>query len=123
MKVSKFLSSFIVVLAMTASFNTLAAEAPTKKAPQAIEEAVTKGEEALNALKSGASAEDVNKLIKATADATGEIYSNYKSEKVRDTAIIKLKAVRKQLTAGDKAGAEEGLQKAIDDINSIKGMI
>jgi hypothetical protein len=119
----KVLSFFVMALVMTTSLNVLAAEPATKKAPEAVEEAVKKGEEALSALKSGASAEEVNKLIKATAEATSEIYSNYKSEKVRDTSIIKLKAVRKQVTAGDKTGAEEGLQKAIDDIKSIKGMI
>jgi hypothetical protein len=118
----KVLSFFVIALAMVVSFNVVAAE-KTKPAAEAVEEAVTKGEAALSALKSGSSAEDVVKLIKDTAEATGEIYSNYKSEKVRDTAIIKLKAVRKQVTAGDKAGAETGLQKAVDDIKSIKGMI
>lgn len=118
----KVLSFFVIALAMVMYFNAVAAE-KTKPAAEAVEEAVTKGEAALSALKSGSSAEDVVKLIKDTAEATGEIYSNYKSEKVRDTAIIKLKAVRKQVTAGDKAGAETGLQKAVDDIKSIKGMI
>lgn len=118
----KILTSIVITLALATSFNATAAE-KTKPAPEAIEEAVTKGEAALSALKSGTGAEEVNKMIKDTSEATSEIYSNYKSEKVRDTAIIKLKAVRKQLTAGDKAGAEEGLQKAIDDIKSIKGMI
>lgn len=118
----KVLSFFVIALALTVSFNALAAE-KTMKAPEATDAAIAKTETALNALKSGSSAEEVNKLIKEASEATGEIYSNYKSEKVRDTAIIKLKAVRKQVTAGDKAGAEEGLQKALDDIKSIKGMI
>lgn len=116
------LSTFIIALAMIVSLNAVAAE-KTMKAPEATDAAVAKTEIALNALKSGSSAEEVNKLIKEASEATGEIYSNYKTEKVRDTAIIKLKAVRKQVTAGDKAGAEEGLQKALDDIKSIKGMI
>lgn len=122
MNVSKILSSFIIAFAMTTSFNALAAEKPMK-APEALEIAVTKTEAALSALKSGATTEEVNKLIKAASESTGEIFSNYKSEKVRDTAIIKLKAVRKQLTAGDKAGAEEGLQKALDDIKGMKDII
>jgi hypothetical protein len=118
----KILTSAVIALAMTSSLAVSAAE-KTKPAPEAVEMAVTKTEAALSALKSGGSAEEVNKLIKAASESTGEIYSNYKSEKVRDTAIIKLKAVRKQVTAGDKAGAEEALQKALDDIKSIKGMI
>lgn len=118
----KIVSSMAIAVALATSFNAIAAE-KTKPAPQAIEEAVTKGEAALSALKAGTGEEEVSKMIKDASEATSEIYSNYKSEKVRDTAIIKLKAVRKQLTAGDKAGAEEGLQKAIDDIKSIKGMI
>ena len=118
----KILTSAVIALAMTASLAVSAAE-KTKPAPEAVEIAVTKTEAALSALKSGGSAEEVNKLIKDASEATSEIYSNYKSEKVRDNAQLKLKVVRKQLTAGDKAGAEEGLQKALDDIKSIKGLI
>ncbi len=116
------LSTFIIALAMIVSLNAVAAE-KTMKPAEATDAAIAKTEVALTALKSGSSTEEVNKLIKEASEATGEIFSSYKTEKVRDTAIIKLKAVRKQLTAGDKAGAEEGLQKALDDIKSIKGML
>jgi hypothetical protein len=116
------ISTFFIALALAVSLNAVAAE-KTMKPAEATDIAIAKTEVALNALKSGSSTEEVNKLIKEASEATSEIFSSYKTEKVRDTAIIKLKAVRKQLTAGDKAGAEEGLQKALDEIKSIKGMI
>lgn len=125
MKVLKkvLLSSF-VALAMMGSLNVSAAEAEKKVKPaEAIEIAVKKGDEALAALKSGASSEEVIKLIKETSESTGEIFSNYKTDKARDTAIIHLKAVRTKLKEGQTAEAQEGLEKAIQEIKDLKNTI
>ncbi len=122
MKVLKnILSSFVIALAMTASSHVSAAEA--MKPAEAIEVAVSKTQAALDALKAGASAEEVNKLIRAAADATGEIYSNYKTDKARDTAINKLKALRAKVKEGKNAEAEEGLNNSIKEIGSLKDLI
>ena len=123
MKVLKkvLLSSFIV-LAMMVSLN-VSAEEKAKKPAVAVEIAVSKGDEALAALKGGASAEEVIKLIKETSEATGEIFSNYKTDKARDTAIIHLKAVRTKLKEGQTAEAQEGLEKAIKEIQDLKNTI
>jgi hypothetical protein len=125
MKVLKkvLLSSF-VALAMMSSLNVSAAEAEKAMKPAAaIEIAVSKGDAALAALKGGASAEEVIKLIKETSEATGEIFSNYKTDKARDTAIIHLKAVRTKLKEGQTAEAQEGLEKAIKEIQDLKNTI
>jgi hypothetical protein len=125
MKVLKkvLLSSF-VALAMMVSLNVSAAEAEKAMKPAAaIEIAVSKGDAALAALKGGASAEEVIKLIKETSEATGEIFSNYKTDKARDTAIIHLKAVRTKLKEGQTAEAQEGLEKAIKEIQDLKNTI
>jgi hypothetical protein len=123
MKVLKkvLLSSFIV-LAMMVSLN-VSAEEKAKKPAVAVEIAVSKGDEALAALKGGASAEEVIKLIKETSEATGEIFSNYKTDKARDTAIIHLKAVRTKLKEGQTVEAQEGLEKAIKEIQDLKNTI
>jgi hypothetical protein len=123
MKVLKkvLLSSFIV-LAMMVSLN-VSAEEKAKKPAVAVEIAVSKGDEALAVLKSGASAEEVIKLIKETSEATGEIFSNYKTDKARDTAIIHLKAVRTKLKEGQTVEAQEGLEKAIKEIQDLKNTI
>ena len=123
MKVLKkvLLSSFIV-LAMMVSLN-VSAEEKVKKPAVAVEIAVSKGDEALAVLKSGASAEEVIKLIKETSEATGEIFSNYKTDKARDTAIIHLKAVRTKLKEGQTVEAQEGLEKAIKEIQDLKNTI
>ena len=123
MKVLKkvLLSSFIV-LAMMVSLN-VSAEEKAKKPAVAVEIAVSKGDEALAALKGGASAEEVIKLIKETSEATGEIFSNYKTDKARDTAIIHLKAVRTILKEGQTVEAQEGLEKAIKEIQDLKNTI
>jgi hypothetical protein len=125
MKVFKkvLLSSF-VALAMIGSLNVSAAEAEKAMKPaQAIEIAVSKGNTALAALKSGASAEEVIKLIKETSESTGEVFSNYKTDKARDTAIIHLKAVRTKLKEGQTAEAQEGLEKVIQEIQNLKNSI
>ncbi len=125
MKVLKkvLLSSF-VALAMIGSLNVSAAEAEKAMKPAAaIEIAVSKGDAALAALKGGASAEEVIKLIKETSESTGEIFSNYKTDKARDTAIIHLKAVRTKLKEGQTAEAQEGLEKAIQEIKDLKNSI
>jgi hypothetical protein len=123
MKVLKkiLLSSFIA-LAMIGSLNVSAEEKAMKPAA-AIEIAVAKGDTALAALKNGASAEEVIKLIKETSEATGEVFSNYKTDKARDTAIIHLKAVRTKLKEGQTAEAQEGLEKAIKEIQDLKNSI
>lgn len=95
----KILLSSFVALAMIGSLNVSAAEAEKKVKPaEAIEIAVKKGNDALAALKSGASPEEVIKMIKETSESTGEVFSNYKTDKARDTAIIHLKAVRTKLS-------------------------
>jgi hypothetical protein len=123
MKVLKkvLLSSF-VALAMMVSLN-VSAEEKTMKPAAAIEIAVSKGDTALAALKNGASADEVIKLIKETSEATGEVFSNYKTDKARDTAIIHLKAVRTKLKEGQTAEAQEGLEKAIKEIQDLKNSI
>jgi hypothetical protein len=123
MKVLKkvLLSSF-VALAMMVSLNVSAEEKAMKPAA-AIEIAVAKGDTALAALKNGASADEVIKLIKETSEATGEVFSNYKTDKARDTAIIHLKAVRTKLKEGQTAEAQEGLEKAIKEIQDLKNSI
>jgi hypothetical protein len=118
----KVLSSVVVALAMTASLN-VSAEEKTMKPAQAIEIAVTKGNAALAALKSGASVEEVTKLIKETSESAGEVFSNYKTDKARDTAIIHLKAVRTKLKEGQTTEAQEGLEKAIQEIQDLKNTI
>jgi hypothetical protein len=115
-------SSFVIALLMTTSLNVFAAEKAIK-APEAVEAAVAKTQAALDALTSGQPAEEVSKLIKAASEATSEIYSNYKAEKVRDTVMLKLKTIRKQVIAGEKPEAEEGLKKAVDDLNGMKSII
>jgi hypothetical protein len=121
---NKVLLSAFVALAMMGSMNASAAEAEKAMKPAAaIEIAVKKGDEALAALKSGASAEEVIKLIKETSESTGEIFSNYKTDKARDTAIIHLKAVRTKLKEGQTAEAQEGLEKAIKEIQDLKNTI
>lgn len=125
MKVLKkvLLSSF-VALAMMGSLNVSAAEAEKKVKPaEAIEIAVKKGNDALAALKSGASPEEVIKMIKETSESTGEVFSNYKTDKARDTAIIHLKAVRTKLKEGQTVEAQEGLEKAIKEIQDLKNTI
>lgn len=120
----KILLSSFVALAMMGSLNVSAAEAEKKVKPaEAIEIAVSKGNAALAALKSGASAEEVTKLIKETSESTGEVFSNYKTDKARDTAIIHLKAVRTKLKEGQTAEAQEGLEKAIQEIQDLKNTI
>jgi hypothetical protein len=123
MKVLKkvLLSSF-VALAMMVSLS-VSAEEKTMKPAAAIEIAVSKGDTALAALKNGASADEVIKLIKETSEATGEVFSNYKTDKARDTAIIHLKAVRTKLKEGQTAEAQEGLEKAIKEIQDLKNSI
>jgi len=118
----KVLSWVVVALAMTASLN-VSAEEKTMKPAAAIEIAVSKGDAALAALKGGASAEEVIKLIKETSESTGEIFSNYKTDKARDTVIIHLKAVRTKLKEGQTAEAQEGLEKAIKEIQDLKNSI
>jgi hypothetical protein len=118
----KVLLSSFIVLAMMVSLN-VSAEEKAKKPAVAIEIAVSKGDEALAVLKSGASAEEVIKLIKETSEATGEIFSNYKTDKARDTAIIHLKAVRTKLKEGQTVEAQEGLEKAIKEIQDLKNTI
>lgn len=118
----KVLLSSFIVLAMMVSLN-VSAEEKAKKPAVAIEIAVSKGDEALAALKGGASAEEVIKLIKETSEATGEIFSNYKTDKARDTAIIHLKAVRTKLKEGQTVEAQEGLEKAIKEIQDLKNTI
>lgn len=118
----KVLLSSFIVLAMMVSLN-VSAEEKAKKPAVAVEIAVSKGDEALAALKGGASAEEVIKLIKETSEATGEIFSNYKTDKARDTAIIHLKAVRTKLKEGQTAEAQEGLEKAIKEIQDLKNTI
>jgi hypothetical protein len=118
----KVLLSSFIVLAMMVSLN-VSDEEKAKKPAVAIEIAVSKGDEALAVLKSGASAEEVIKLIKETSEATGEIFSNYKTDKARDTAIIHLKAVRTKLKEGQTVEAQEGLEKAIKEIQDLKNTI
>ncbi|MEN9896753.1 MAG: hypothetical protein RLZZ66_402 [Pseudomonadota bacterium] len=118
----KVLLSSFIVLAMMVSLN-VSAEEKAKKPAVAVEIAVSKGDEALAVLKSGASAEEVIKLIKETSEATGEIFSNYKTDKARDTAIIHLKAVRTKLKEGQTVEAQEGLEKAIKEIQDLKNTI
>lgn len=118
----KVLLSSFIVLAMMVSLN-VSAEEKAKKPAVAVEIAVSKGDEALAALKGGASAEEVIKLIKETSEATGEIFSNYKTDKARDTAIIHLKAVRTKLKEGQTVEAQEGLEKAIKEIQDLKNTI
>ena len=118
----KVLLSSLVALAMTASLN-LSAEEKVMKPAAAIEIAVSKGDATLAALKGGASADEVIKLIKETSEATGEVFSNYKTDKARDTAIIHLKAVRTKLKEGQTTEAQEGLEKAIKEIQDLKNTI
>jgi hypothetical protein len=115
---------FSIALALTISTSVFAESAETKVKPaQAIEIAVTKGNAALAALKSGASVEEVTKLIKETSESAGEVFSNYKTDKARDTAIIHLKAVRTKLKEGQTTEAQEGLEKAIQEIQDLKNTI
>ena len=118
----KVLSLAVVALAITASLNVSAEEKAMKPAA-AVEIAITKGNTALTALKGGSNAEEVIKLIKETSESTGEIFSNYKTDKARDTAIIHLKAVRTKLKEGQTAEAQEGLEKAIQEIQDLKNTI
>jgi hypothetical protein len=121
---NKVLSSVAIAIALfsTSALAETSAEKKVKPA-EAIEIAVKKGDEALAALKSGASAEEVIKLIKETSESTGEIFSNYKTDKARDTAIIHLKAVRTKVKEGQTAEAQEGLEKAIKEIQDLKNTI
>lgn len=121
---NKVLSSVAIAVALfsTSVLAETSAEKRVKPA-DAIEIAVKKGNDALAALKSGANAEEVIKLIKETSESTGEIFSNYKTDKARDTAIIHLKAVRTKLKEGQTAEAQEGLEKAIQEIQDLKNTI
>ena len=124
MSIKKILVSVAIVSAMICSFNVSATEAEKKVKPaEAIDIAVAKGGVALEAMKGSASVEEVTKLVKETSEATGEIFSNYKTDKARDTAIIHLKAVRTKLKEGQKAEAQEGLEKAIKEIQDLKNTI
>ncbi|MCX7097376.1 MAG: hypothetical protein NTV43_05645 [Methylococcales bacterium] len=120
--VKKMLLSLLVVLAMTVSVNVSAAEKTIKPA-EAIEIALAKVQVVINAVKAGSSAEDVNKLIRDAMDATGEIYSNYKTDKARDTAIIHLRAIRTKVKEGKTAEVEEALQNALKEIDNLKSII
>lgn len=115
------LTSFFLAMLML-SANATAAE-KTIPAPEAIAKATAATEEALKALQSGASAEDVNKLIKDAAEATSEVYANYKMDKKRDTAIIHLKAIRAKVTEGKKDEAEEALKNSVKEVSDLKNFL
>jgi uncharacterized protein (DUF4213/DUF364 family) len=122
---NKVLSSVAIAVALfsTSVFAETSAEKKVKPA-DAIEIAVKKGNEALAALKSGATNDEVIKLIKETSESTSEVFSNYKTDKARDTAIIHLKDVRTKLKNGGQASeAQEGLEKAIKEIQDLKNTI
>jgi succinate dehydrogenase/fumarate reductase flavoprotein subunit len=107
---------------MATPFNVLAAEKAIKPA-QAIEQTVSKAQEAQNLLNSSGNAEEVIKLLKETAELGQEISANYKTEKARDTAIIHLKAVRTKVKEGKNDEAKEDLKNVIKEFSDIKGLI
>lgn len=114
-------SSLMLALIMLSS-NAMAAE-KTIPAPEAIAKASAATEAALKSLQSGASAEEVNKLIKDAAEAIGEIYANYKMDKKRDTAIIHLKAIRAKVSEGKKDEAEEALKNSVKEVSDLKNFL
>jgi hypothetical protein len=118
----KVLSSVVVALAMTVSLNVSAAEKAMKPA-EAIEITASKAEVALAAFKNGSNADEIIKLIKETSEAAGDVDSNYKMGKARDTVIIHLKVVRNKVKEGQMAEAEEGLKNAIKEISDLKNSI
>ncbi|MEI8208078.1 MAG: hypothetical protein D0528_06090 [Methylococcales bacterium] len=90
---------------------------------QAIDLVAGKVGTALEALKSGAKAEQVDDLIKDALSSSKEINASDKVFAARDKIHNKLKSARSSLKSGDKAAAEADLTAAQKAFTALKDLL
>lgn len=126
----KTLKTIALSLAMVFSIGTFSSSAvayeegrTTYSPATAIEMTVDKAKAAKAAIAAGAKGEEVAALIKKASDASKEINANDVVDRNRQRANNHLKKARKAAKNGDMEGATLHLDKGIEGLEALKGML
>jgi hypothetical protein len=123
----RILASLIIAVSVTAISAPAFAETDkgrvTYKPAESVDMTVSKIQLAIDAIQKGASADEIDDLIKNAADFSKEINANDKVDRSRTKATSKLKAIRAKVKSGALPEAEQELKDVLKDFNDLKGLI
>lgn len=95
----------------------------TYKPAESVEIAVSKIQLAIDAIAKGASADEIDDLIKNAADFSKEINANDKVDRARTKATAKLRGIRAKVKSGATAEAEQELKGVLAEFSHLKDLI
>lgn len=93
--------------------------ATAEEVSQAIEDAISKSEEALAAVQNGSDKDEVLAILKATKQASKRIESNV-VDRLRSTANSRIAKARSAMKKGDTAAAEALIAEAVATFKEVQ---